>query len=304
MIRRSILACLAIATISCDPGPIVHPDPPFLEDLQVTPEAITLHPGQSQTFSVTDSIVPTAISWSVVDGPGSISSSGEYSVPSAEVSDTVRFWIEARTATRFGRARVTIAPGHTIPACFERDVAPIIRSNCALAGCHDPGGREGGYDFTSYLGVRQAVVPGRPDQSRMLLMITNPDEHERMPPEPREPLSESQIETIRHWIADGALGAPCPGEAPCDLSAVTWSGTIRPILNQQCISCHAPGVPGNGGIDLTQYSGARSVALSGALLGSITHAPGYAAMPGTADTLENCQILQIRSWVDNGAPEN
>jgi mono/diheme cytochrome c family protein len=304
MIGRLLPVLLAVASFGCGSGPVEHPDPPANEQLTISPSAIRLHPGQSQRFTVVDSNAPGGIVWSVTGGPGTISSDGVYTVPAEAVADTVRFVIEAGAGERIGRARVTIAPGHDLPSCFERDVAQIFRSNCALSGCHDPGGREGGYDFTSYLGVRQGVTPGSPERSRIVLKITNPDEHERMPPAPRMRLGESQIAAIVHWIADGALGDPCPGEAPCDTSTVTYAGSIRGILDEHCVSCHAPGGANNGGIDLTAYEGVEAVATTGQLFGSINHAPGYAPMPSSTDTLSRCEILTIRNWIDKGAPEN
>jgi mono/diheme cytochrome c family protein len=190
--------------------------------------------------------------------------------------------------------------------CFDRDVFPIFLANCARAGCHDPGSRQKGFDFTSHTGIMQGITPGEPYSSLIFIKITEEEESDRMPPWPREALEEEAISIIQRWITEGATDSSCTnsGEHPCDTSMVTYSQTIRPILIAECIGCHTVAADTNMNVDLSNYESVRKAAESGQFYGSVTHSLGYSPMPSINDTLTKCQILQIRTWIDNGALNN
>jgi hypothetical protein len=93
---------------------------------------------------------------------------------------------------------------------FARDIRPILNANCTA--CHG-GVKEAGEVSFIYrekaLGKgesgRPVIVPGNPDASEMIARITSNDPDEIMPkPEHGPPLSQSQIDTIRQWITEGA----------------------------------------------------------------------------------------------------
>jgi len=110
------------------------------------------------------------------------------------------------------RSWIDTAMGQT--AVTENDVLPIFQMRCA--GCHGKRKQEGGLDLRS-LSARlkggksgPALVPGDPEHSLLLQKITSG----QMPPPKmlfeafvRPPTSE-EVETIRKWIAGGALPAP------------------------------------------------------------------------------------------------
>ena len=108
---------------------------------------------------------------------------------------------------------------------LSADVAPVLQTNCAKSACHDGVTKEHGLDFSTSTTVHESLVnqltwdhcrdnmevtrvmPGKPDQSYILLMVEGIDRCElspRMPPAPRPALSSAQIESIRSWIASGA----------------------------------------------------------------------------------------------------
>ena len=76
-----------------------------------------------------------------------------------------------------------------------------------------------GFDFcidSTTVGIyaqRVIVVPGDPGASYLVTKIApptdapcqDPTHHRRMPPDPREPLPQSAIDTIVRWISEGAL---------------------------------------------------------------------------------------------------
>ena len=91
------------------------------------------------------------------------------------------------------------------PVSFGREVAPIMAMHCN--GCH---GNAGGLSTRTYrelmLGgnLGKAVVPGDPDRSLVVHFLEGRrGERHRMPKDSR-PLSPSQIDMIRRWIAEGA----------------------------------------------------------------------------------------------------
>ncbi len=94
------------------------------------------------------------------------------------------------------------------PVDFNRDIRPILSDNCFT--CHGPD------DKTRMAGLRldlktgacasQGVIgPGNASKSRLYQRIAAKEPTRRMPPaESGHKLSESQIETIRLWIDEGA----------------------------------------------------------------------------------------------------
>ncbi|GAB4382373.1 MAG: hypothetical protein Kow0075_14220 [Salibacteraceae bacterium] len=185
---------------------------------------------------------------------------------------------------------------------FRNDVMPIITSNCAYSGCHGDGSAEDGVDLSSYekIILTGEVVPGNPGGSEIYEVITETDPDKRMPPPPNAPLTSEQIQTIRDWIAQGALNNGC---TECDTTDVTFSSNIQPFIEQYCRGCHSGNSP-SGGVSLTTYAEIKSVADMGALLGTIDHQDGYVPMPYNQPKLDQCKIDMVRIWIEMGAPEN
>lgn len=91
----------------------------------------------------------------------------------------------------------------------------------------------------------------------------------------------------------------------CNTSNVTYSGTVKSIITQNCLTggCHTgPGTP--SGYDLTTYAGVKVVVDNGHLLGAINHNSGFSPMPQNANKLSDCTISQITAWVGAGALNN
>ena len=89
----------------------------------------------------------------------------------------------------------------------------------------------------------------------------------------------------------------------CDTSNVKYSVQIVNTIAANCLGCHT-GASAPGGIMLDTYTDVRTVAMSGRLLGAITHSPGYRAMPDFAPKLSECRIAEIRTWIRNGMLNN
>ncbi len=104
-------------------------------------------------------------------------------------------------------------PGPSEDPTFNRDIRPILSENCFLCHSADPDHRGGDLRLDireQALAPRDegpAIVPGKPDQSAMIRRILDPDPDNRMPPPEAHlvALKPEQIETLKTWIANGAV---------------------------------------------------------------------------------------------------
>ncbi|MCC6510589.1 MAG: DUF1553 domain-containing protein, partial [Pirellulaceae bacterium] len=91
---------------------------------------------------------------------------------------------------------------------YARDIAPLLRDKCQ--GCHQPAKPQGRYEMTSFTRLlaggesgSPAIVPGKPDESYLVELITVHNGKAEMPKK-GEPLVAAEIELIRKWISQGA----------------------------------------------------------------------------------------------------
>ncbi len=85
----------------------------------------------------------------------------------------------------------------------------------------------------------------------------------------------------------------------CDTDGVTYQDNILPILNRSCTACHSGASP-SGGVGLDNFDLVKISADNGSLLGSINHDSGFSPMPKGQDKLSECEIKQVKSWINNG----
>ncbi len=98
------------------------------------------------------------------------------------------------------------------PVDYVRDVQPILAEHCMHCHGIDEESRQSGLRLdlqeSAFAGGdtgEPAIVPGKPDEGTFIGRITSDDEGELMPPpDQHKPLSASQIETLKVWIAQGA----------------------------------------------------------------------------------------------------
>ena len=151
------------------------------------------------------------------------------------------------------------------PITYEDHVAGILKKHCAT--CHGDGKQEGGLSLVNYAGVLKGagggeiVAAGRSGSSRLIEVITAPDDGDRMPPE-GERVPADQVALIKTWIDTGlrenagssiaemrtlgfkpaapqqAASGPPPVPQPDKLPAFERPKTIRP---------RAPGGGGQAG---------------------------------------------------------
>ena len=94
------------------------------------------------------------------------------------------------------------------------------------------------------------------------------------------------------------------GGNTCDTTAMSFTQDIKPILQSNCYSCHSNATFAVSGIKLEDYADVKHHADDGDIMGTITHAAGYPAMPQGGAKLQSCTINKIKAWIDSGAPNN
>jgi len=88
-----------------------------------------------------------------------------------------------------------------------------------------------------------------------------------------------------------------------DTLNTSFAARVAPLLRANCFSCHGNG-SAEGNVSLDSYDEIKAIAASGRLLGSISHAPGFAAMPDGGDKLDDCSINIVRRWIAEGTKDN
>lgn len=89
---------------------------------------------------------------------------------------------------------------------FERDIRPILSDKCFQ--CHGPDAQNRQADLRLDLeeaAKEYAIIAGQPHESMVMQRIVSEDADELMPPpESKKELSESEIQLLQRWIAEGA----------------------------------------------------------------------------------------------------
>lgn len=95
-------------------------------------------------------------------------------------------------------------------------------------------------------------------------------------------------------------------DTTCDTSGVTFSKTILPILQTNCLNCHsaAENAASGGSVNLEDFASLKQFVDGGNFYGAITHNPLYSRMPKDGARLDTCSIAKIKIWIDKGALKN
>ncbi len=125
---------------------------------------------------------------------------------------------------------------------FKRDIQPILENRCW--DCHSADAQEGDLRLDQRLGMLRgggsgiaAIVPGKPDQSYLLDVISHRDPDLKMPPE-SDRIPEKEIDLLTQWIKQGAIW---PGQEEVDSKVESDHWAFQPIVRPQ-----VPGKPKKG----------------------------------------------------------
>ena len=122
---------------------------------------------------------------------------------------------------------------------FEKRVRPVLIERCE--SCHGPEKQKGGLRLDSRAAWQKggetgpAIVPGKPEDSRLVKAINYGDPDLQMPP--KHKLAEAEISTLVEWIK---LGAPDPRDGKLENKAAV---AIDYAAARQKWAFHKPGVP-------------------------------------------------------------
>src|SRR6266478_3027749 len=93
---------------------------------------------------------------------------------------------------------------------FNRDVRPILSENCYA--CHGPDKNQRKaklrLDVHEVALEHEAIVPGKPSESKLVQHIFSTDPDEIMPPKTQKTLTPAQKDLLKKWIAAGAEYQP------------------------------------------------------------------------------------------------
>ncbi len=100
---------------------------------------------------------------------------------------------------------VAAEPASTGTVEFAKDVYPILQRSCFE--CHGAEKQEAGLrlDRRNDLLESGSVEPGNPQESELLRRVVLPRGHDEIMPAIGDPLSASQVDALRRWIAGGAV---------------------------------------------------------------------------------------------------
>jgi mono/diheme cytochrome c family protein len=225
---------------------------------------------------------------------------------------------------------------------FIRDVEPILAASCVR--CHDAATSDGDLRLDTREGLLQGgasgatVVLGDGKGSLLYQRLLVDDPKKRMPRK-ADPLTPTQIDTVRRWIdagapwpdgaqvreaPDAALPAAEPRAAALAVAAraeptpVSFNKDVRPILADNCYACHGPDRNRRqAGLRLDREEAAKSPLPSGeaaivagdpensALIQRVTHPDEQERMPHASSGKERLSVAQIetlRRWIEQGAP--
>ncbi len=107
-----------------------------------------------------------------------------------------------------GKAGSPTVPPSAEPILYNRDIRPILSDNCFY--CHGPDKNKRKaklrLDEREVAIEKKAIVPGKPEESELIKRINSRDSDELMPPaEAHKTLSAAQKDTLKRWIAQGAV---------------------------------------------------------------------------------------------------
>lgn len=181
--------------------------------------------------------------------------------------------------------------------CFNSQILPFFQSNCAKSGCHDTKTKAEGYDLSTYAGILKKGISKTNPASSTLYKVMIDTGKNRMPPSPAAKLTTTQTDLVLTWIKEGAKETNCT--VVINSENPTYSGTIKPYLDVNCVGCHQSG-NASGGVILDNYNNVKAMATNGTFVGVISYATEYRPMPPSYKS-SDCQITAVQNWIKNGA---
>ncbi len=245
----------------------------------------------------------------------------------AAVGCLVAATADAPLATVHGQTKAVVAAAPTASAedntqFFTQKVRPVLAQSCYQ--CHTTEAA-GGLRLDSRAAVLKggdsgpAIVPGDPDKSLLIQSVLQTGDLKMPKRSPK--LSDGDIANLVEWVKRGGAWDSAEAAMPVvKLSAAEVKGTpgsdffenkVRPILANNCASCHMDGAT-KGGLAMNSRADLLKGGDSGAaiipgdpekslLLISVHQSPDL-KMPKNGKKLSDEDIASLAEWVRMGAP--
>ena len=196
-------------------------------------------------------------------------------------------------------------------------VREILQRNCFECHGADPAHTKKNLNVLDHQQLlnreRRLVVPGAPENSRLIQRITDGS----MPPEEEETrlprLTQTELDILNDWVKGGAPQLPPEDPENPTPSVEPYSklaSSVRGIFRRNCYHCHKYDVA-KGGIKIMNYRllvTVRKVVIPGKpdeseLYQLITSTDAEKQMPPFEEPrLSEEEIATIRQWIEKGAP--
>jgi mono/diheme cytochrome c family protein len=180
----------------------------------------------------------------------------------------------------------TLPPQPTVEALspsWTTGVGDLLQKKCAA--CH---GTSGDYKAETYADAIKAVVPGTPEDSKMVQVQSRGKHPGQFTP--------TELELIKQWISAGAPEEPVAMGGPTAGAGDTWA-TLQDTFKKKCGTCHGT----SGGYTATTYADAMKAITAGDPDASkVVEVQKTGTHPGkfTAEELQ-----KVIDWIKAGAPE-
>jgi hypothetical protein len=193
---------------------------------------------------------------------------------------------------------------------FEKDVLPIFQQYCFT--CHGQSAPKLGLDLRTAASTLKGtyngpvIVKGSPEQSILWKKVST---HAMPPAVYGQTVPDSDIETLKRWIAAGAPSDHPEGNGQeAAEQHARFDKEILPVLKARCVACHGAGKP-MAGLDLRtetallKGSNSGPVVMEGFSERSLLIrkvASHSMPPPGSGQSLSDPEIRVLREWVDRG----
>ena len=204
---------------------------------------------------------------------------------------------------------------------FHRDVRPVLAQACFACHGAAEATRQAELRLDTADFIETHVRPGDADGSPLFQRLTTEEPVALMPPASSgRSLTADQIQLVRTWIDQGAhLGADpaAAGAAPAAVAerTVDFAREVRPLLSQNCFSCHGPDeasrqaglrldVPEGPFADRGRFGGPAIVAGDAAgslLVHRVSADDARVRMPRGGEALDEAEVETLSLWIDQGA---
>lgn len=197
---------------------------------------------------------------------------------------------------------IVVAPPIEVNNCspdsvyYANVIQPLLTSSCGSVGCHSGTNPKEGVSLTSYAATMRWVKAGNANSSKVYAYANYPVTGQDAMPPSGAAMSSANVALLAKWINQGAKNNTCI--AACDTSNVTFSTSVKPIIDLNCLGCHGAS-GGAGGVSLNSYANISANATRVVIRMRDAAAP----MP-TSGLLPECKPRTIELWINAGKPNN